>query len=147
MEKQHKKRYKYDLEERLIDFAVMVITLVGKLPNTYAGRHFGNQLLRSGSSPALNYAEAQAAESDADFVHKMKVCLKELRESQVCLKIIKRKPLLVDEIVDIALKEAGELVAIFTSSVETTETRMNEEKIKKNNKELYKELSAWKVST
>ena len=134
MKKQNKKKYKYekyDLEERLINFAVLIVNLVGKLPNTYAGRHYGNQLLRSGSSPALNYAEAQAAESDADFVHKMKVCLKELRESQVCLKIIRQAPLLTDSIVLIALKEVGELVAIFTSSVETTETRMLEEKTKK----------------
>lgn len=126
-----KKYYKYDLEERLINFAILIIDLVGKLPNNYTGRHFGNQLLRSGSSPALNYGEAQAAESDADFIHKMKVCLKELRESQICLKIIKRKPLLVHEIVDKTLKESGELVAIFTSSITTTETRINQEKTKK----------------
>ena len=131
MRKQQKKYYKYDLEERLINFAVLIIDLVGKLPNNYTGRHFGNQLLRSGSSPALNYGEAQAAESDADFIHKMKVCLKELRESQICLKIIKRKPLLVNKILDIALQESGELVAIFTSSITTTEARINQEKTKK----------------
>lgn len=131
MRNKKKKYYKYDLEERLINFAVLIMDLVGKLPNNYTERHFGNQLLRSGSSPALNYGEAQAAESDADFVHKMKVCLKELRESQVCLKIIARKPLLVDKTVDKALKESGELVAIFTTSVTTTEIRMNEEKFKK----------------
>ncbi len=131
MRNQHKKRHNYDLEERLIDFAVLIIELVGKLPNTYAGRHFGNQLLRSGTSPALNYGEAQAAESDADFIHKMKVCLKELRESQICLKIIKRKPLLTGEIVNKALQESSELVAIFTSSVETTKNRINREKMKK----------------
>ena len=134
MRNQNNKRYKYDLEERLINFAVLIIDLVGKLPNNYAGKHFGNQLLRSGSSPALNYGEAQAAESDADFIHKMKVCLKELREAQVCLKIIARKPLLEDVIVGIALKESGELVAIFTSSITTTETRMNKEKIEKGKK-------------
>lgn len=112
----------------------MIIDLVGKLPNSYTGKYFGNQLLRSGSSPALNYGEAQAAESDADFIHKMKICLKELRESQVCLKIIARKPLLVDVVVDKALKEVGELVAIFTSSIATTEIRINKEKIEKGKK-------------
>lgn len=131
MGNQHKKRDKYDLEERLINFAVLIIELVGKLPNTYTGKHFGNQLLRSGTSPALNYGEAQAGESDADFIHKMKVCLKELRETQICLKIISRKPLLVDKILDIALKESGELVAIFTSSFEITKTRINKEKMRK----------------
>ena len=131
MRKQQKKYHKYDLEERLINFAVLIIDLVGKLPNNYTGRHFGNQLLRSGSSPALNYGEAQAAESDAGFIHKMKVCLKELRESQICLKIIKRKPLLVNKILDTALQESGELVAIFTSSITTTEARINQEKTKK----------------
>lgn len=131
MRNQNNKRYKYGLEERLVNFAVLIIDLVGKLPSNYAGKHFGNQLLRSGSSPALNYGEAQAAESDADFIHKMKVCLKELRESQVCLKIITRKPLLVDVVVDKALKETGELVAIFTASITTAQTRINQEKMKK----------------
>jgi four helix bundle protein len=80
-----------NLEERLIDFAVMVIDLSEKLPKTFAGKHLGNQLVRSGTSPALNYGEAQAAESKKDFIHKMRICLKELRESYVCLKIIDRK--------------------------------------------------------
>lgn len=131
MSQQNTTRSKYDLEERLINFAVLIMDLVGKLPNTYTGKHFGNQLLRSGSAPALNYGEAQAAESDADFVHKMKICLKELRESQICLKIIGRKPLLTGEIINKALKEAGELVAIFTTSIATTKARMIQEKTKK----------------
>ena len=131
MSQQNISRSKYDLEERLINFAVLIMDLVGKLPNTYTGKHFGNQLLRSGSAPALNYGEAQAAESDADFVHKMKICLKELRESQICLKIIARKPLLTGDIINKALKEAGELVAIFTTSIATTKARMIQEKTKK----------------
>lgn len=120
MENLHKKNYKYDLEERLVDFAIMCMKVAEKLPNTYAGKHFGGQLLRSGSSPALNYGEAQAAESTADFIHKMKICLKELRESQVCLKIIIKKPLLTNGFGIATLKESGELVAIFTKSIETT---------------------------
>lgn len=131
MSQQNTSRSKYDLEERLINFAVLIMDLVGKLPNTYMGKHFGNQLLRSVSAPALNYGEAQAAESDADFVHKMKICLKELRESQICLKIIVRKPLLTAEVINKALKESGELVAIFTTSIATTKARMLQEKTKK----------------
>ena len=75
---------KYDLEERLIDFAVSIIKLVEDLPNTKSGNHLGGQLLRSGTSPSLNYGEAKSGESKNDFVHKMKVCLKELRESHNC---------------------------------------------------------------
>ena len=65
---------KFDLEERLIDFAVAAIKI---LPKTYAGSHLAGQLTRSGSSPALNYGEVQSAESRNDFIHKMKVALKE----------------------------------------------------------------------
>ena len=82
------KNSKYNLENRLIAFAVSILDLADKLPNTFAGKHLGGQLTRSGTSPALNYGKAQAAESRADFIHKMKNCLKELRESQICLKII-----------------------------------------------------------
>ncbi len=70
---------------------MLILDIVEKLPGGYAANHLGGQLIRSGTSPALNYGEAQAAESPKDFLHKMKVCLKELRESQVCLKIIERK--------------------------------------------------------
>ena len=74
----------YNLEERLIDFAVTIIKLADKMPNSYIGKHLQGQLYRSGTAPALNYGEAQGAESKADFVHKMRVCLKELRETQIC---------------------------------------------------------------
>jgi len=85
---------KYDLEERLIGFALLVIQIVEILPDNKVGNHIGGQLLRSGTSPAFNYGEAQSAESINDFIHKMKICLKELRETKISLKIIKRKPLL-----------------------------------------------------
>ena len=107
----------YDLENRLIAFAVLVLNLVEQLPLTYAGKHLGGQLTRSGTAPALLYGEAQAAESRKDFIHKMRLCLKELRESQVCLKIIAAKPLLEKLAVDPVLEECGQLVAIFTASV------------------------------
>ena len=81
---------KYDIEERLIDFAVDIIFFVESLPNTKSATHLGGQLLRSGTSPSLNYGEAKSAESKNDFLHKMKVCLKELRESYNCLRIMHR---------------------------------------------------------
>jgi four helix bundle protein len=116
---------KYDLEDRLVDFAVLVLNTVEHFPNFFAAKHLGSQLTRSGTSPALNYGEAQAAESRVDFIHKTKICLKELRESQVCLKIIMRKNWGNEELNQIALKECGELVAIFTTSIETAKQNLN----------------------
>lgn len=84
---------KFDLEDRLIEFAVLIIKTIESLNNTKAGNHIAGQLVRSGTSPALQYGEAQSAESRNDFIHKLKVLLKELRESLVALKIIKRVPL------------------------------------------------------
>ena len=78
---------KVDIEERLVGFAVMILNLAEQLPETRAGRYFHDQLIRSGVSPALNYGEAKSAESAADFIHKMKVCLKELRETFISLSI------------------------------------------------------------
>ena len=85
---------KFDLEERLIDFAVLIIEITESLNNTKAGNHISSQLVRSGTSPALHYGEAQSAESRNDFVHKLKILLKELRESLVALKIIKKVSLM-----------------------------------------------------
>jgi len=68
-----------ELEERLVQFAVRIIAVVEELPDSKVGKHIGGQLIRSGTSPAPNYGEAQAAESRKDFIHKMKICLKELR--------------------------------------------------------------------
>lgn len=82
---------KFALRERLVQFACRVIDVTEALPKTVAGHHLGSQLVRSGTSPALHYGEAQAAESSADFIHKMKVCLKELRETYNCLQIIDYK--------------------------------------------------------
>jgi four helix bundle protein len=113
-------RRKFDLEDRLVDFAVNVLDLVESLPETRACMHLGGQLLRSGTSPALNYGEAQSAESRKDFVHKLKVILKELRESSICLRIMDKRSLLKNHEV---LNESKELVAIFTKSVQTAESK------------------------
>lgn len=75
-----KEERKYDLEDRLVEFAGKVIDVVNKLPKELAAKHLGGQLVRSGTAPALNYAEAVGAESKADFIHKMGIVLKELRE-------------------------------------------------------------------
>ena len=113
---------KYDLEDRLIEFSLLVIEIVELLPDNKIGNHIGGQLLRSGTSPAVNYGEAQSAESRSDFIHKMRVCLKELRESRIAFKIILRKPLLNQtEKAERALKECNELIAIFVKSVSTAE--------------------------
>jgi len=105
---------KYDLEDRLIDFAVLVIKIAEKIGNTVAGKHLGENLIRSGTSPALNYGEAQGAESHKDFIHKMKICLKELRETRVGLKIINKLPFeQVKSLLDEALPENEELISIF----------------------------------
>ena len=110
---------KFDLEDRLVDFAVRVIEVAESLPNTYAGKHLAGQIIRSGTSPALNYGEAQSAESVADFIHKMKICLKELRETFVCLKIIKRKNYFAEGKLDSIHQENNELVSIFVKSIAT----------------------------
>ena len=87
---QDKRSRKEMLDDCLIDFSIAVNILVEKLPNTYLGRNLAIQMSRSATSPALNYGEAQAAESTKDFIHKMRIGLKELRETMVGIKIIER---------------------------------------------------------
>lgn len=122
------KPVKYDLEDRLIDFGSRVIDTVEALPGTVAGRHLGGQLVRSGTAPALHYGEAQAAESRADFIHKMKVALKELRETKVNLKfILKRKYFPEDRLLPL-FKENDELIAIFIKSIYTAQEKLAKSK-------------------
>ncbi len=110
------------LEDQLIDFAVIIVGVVEALPNSKAGSHIGNQLIRSGTSPAPNYGEAQSAESRKDFIHKLKIALKELRETMVWLKIIARIGLSSRENMPFAIKECDELIAIFVSSTKTADS-------------------------
>ncbi len=117
---------KFELEERLIDFSVLIIEIVNELPNTKAGNHLSGQLIRSGTSPALNYGEAQSGESRKDFIHKLKIILKELRESFICLKILDKASLHKSELkFQSALKENNELISIFVKSVETAQKNLN----------------------
>ena len=116
---------KYDLEERLIEFSVLIIEIVNEIPNSKAGNHLSGQLVRSGTSVSLNYGEAQSAESRKDFIHKMKVILKELRETFVCLKIIHRCKLYKTENKIIKAKiENNELILIFVKSIETAQKNL-----------------------
>ena len=118
----------FDLEDRLIEFSVKALSIIDDIPNTKIGNHLGGQLMRSATSPALNYGEAQAAESPADFIHKMKICLKELRESQICMKVIARKGILSLTLINPVLQECGELIAIFTKSFETAKKNNSRKK-------------------
>lgn len=121
---------KFDLEERLIEFSILITDVVENLPNTRTGNHIAGQLIRSGTSPALNYGEAQVAESRNDFIHKMKICLKELKESKIALLIIKRKPLIIDNPkLDFTISECNELIAIFLKSIETASINAGNQKL------------------
>jgi four helix bundle protein len=113
---------KFDLEDRLVDFACMCLDVCELLPATRAGQNLEYQLSKSGTAPALIYGEAQAAESRADFIHKMRMVLKEIKETRINLKIIKRKPVVIHKKVDVAFTEASELMAIFIKSIDTAKT-------------------------
>jgi four helix bundle protein len=118
----------YDLEDRLLDYGAAIIRLVETLPRNRASNHVGAQLLRSGTSPLFNHGEAQAAESPNDFVHKMKVCLKELRESERALRLVQTVPLTKDaEEIEGLLKETDELIRIFVASIRTAENNKAKE--------------------
>ena len=119
MEESHKKMTPQEMEERLIEFSSRVIALVEALPKSLTAKHLGGQLIRSGTAPALNYGEAQAAESREDFIHKMKICLKELRETLVCQKIIARQAWFAENKLAPLLAENNELISIFVVSIKT----------------------------
>ncbi len=116
----------YDLEERLLGYSAEVILLAERLPKTRAGNHIAGQLIRSGTSPFSNHGEAQGAESQKDFIHKMGICVKELRESERWLKLIRRVPLLplTDKTLSSLLKETDELIRIFASSIKTAKSHL-----------------------
>jgi len=110
----------FDLEDRLIEFSVRIIRLAEALPKTRIGNHIVGQIIRSGTSPAPNYGEAQSAESRPDFIHKMQICLKELRETRVWLLMIAKANLVksaseLDSLID----ENNQLISIFVTSVKT----------------------------
>ena len=118
------KKQAYDLEERLLEYSVSIIKIVDQLPNTKVGNHVSGQLLRSGTSPYPNHGEAQAAESPKDFIHKLRISLKELRETQRWLKLMERVPLIEkpEQLNDI-LEETEELIRIFVASIKTAQKK------------------------
>jgi four helix bundle protein len=111
------------LEERLIDFAVRIVKLSASLPKTSAGRHMAGQILRSGTSPAPNYGEARGAESEADFIHKLRIVLKELNETSIWLRVIQRSELVKSQLLADIIQETGELCRIFVTSIRTAKSR------------------------
>lgn len=114
----------YDLEERLLEFAVLVVKLTKTLSNDYADRHIGNQLLRSGTAPLSHHGESQGAESPADFIHKLRLALKELRETDRWLKLIARAKLTPgNSDLPKLMSEADQLIRIFIKSIATAEKR------------------------
>ena len=109
----------YDLEHRLIGHACAVCRIAESLPLTVVGRHVAGQLIRAGTSPAANYGEAQGAESRRDFGHKLRLCLKEMRESRVWMRMIERLGLAAEMDVKHVLDEEDELIAILVTSIRT----------------------------
>ena len=115
-----------ELENRLIDFAVLTAAIINEMPNNKFSNHLANQLVRSCSSPALNYGESQGAESKKDFIHKMSMVLKELRESHNCLRIIKRTNSYKSELgLEKAISECNQLISIFYRSVQTAKQNLD----------------------
>ncbi len=121
---------KYDLEDRLIDFSIATSEIAEALPSTKFASHISGQMIRSSSSPALNYGEVQSAESRNDFIHKVKIILKELRETRIALKIIDKKKLLPNQTEKLksVIDECNQLIAIFVKSVDTANKNRSEKK-------------------
>jgi len=113
-----------ELEDRLIVFAIDIIRLSEGIKPSIAGNNLSGQIVRSSSSTALNYGEAQSAESPKDFVHKLGICLKEIRETFINLRIIDGAKLHVDQQLLNNLKtESNELISIFVKSIETSKRK------------------------
>lgn len=108
-----------DIEDRLVTFAIRIVNLCDALSNSRARNHIGRQLLRSGTAPAAIYAEARSAESTNDFIHKMKLCLKELNESRIWLRILMGANLVKTNRLDDLHQECTELCRVFGASIET----------------------------
>ncbi|MGB7793048.1 MAG: four helix bundle protein [Terrimicrobiaceae bacterium] len=122
----------YDLEDRLLEYAVRVIRVTESTKRTRAGLHIADQLLRAGTSPYGNHGEAEGAESRDDFIHKLRVCFKELRESRRWLKLIQRADLIEKpELLGALINEADELVRIFAQSIQTARKHQEEGKLER----------------
>jgi four helix bundle protein len=118
-----------DLSQRLLNYAVRIIKLVEALPKTIVGKRIGDQLLRSGTSVGANYEEAQGAESTGDFVHKLQIALKELRESNYWLRVIAGAALLPKEKLTDILDESDQLCRILSKAVATAKGKAKTKEI------------------
>ncbi len=117
---------KKELEQRLVKFAVLVMELANKIDGSVSGSHLSNQIIRSSTSCALNYGEAQSAESRSDFIHKLSIVLKELRETRINLELIRQGRLSDDsERLNALLSEVEELIKIFYSTIKTSRQNSN----------------------
>lgn len=114
-----------DIEKRLIDFAVRIIHMCDALPHKPAAKHIQNQLLRAGTAPAPNYGEARSAESRKDFIHKLKIALKELNETRIWLKIIIRSGMVSEKRVGNLLDECEQLCRILSASIHTSKKSLS----------------------
>jgi len=112
-----------NISTRFLELAVVIMKLIKKLPDDFTGLHIGKQLFRSCTSCGANYEEARASESDADFIHKLKICLKELRESIFWLKLIDKSNILIISQIDNIIMECTELSNIIASSIITVQKR------------------------
>ena len=112
---------KFDLEDRLVDFSVSIVEITESMLNTRAGNNLAIQLVRSGMAPALLYGEAQSAESHNDYIHKLKLIVKELKETLVAMKIVSKiKVCKKTPVLDASAIECNELIAIFVASIKTS---------------------------
>jgi four helix bundle protein len=122
----------YDLEDRLLEYAVRVIRVAESMKRSAAGLHIAGQLLRSGTSPYGDHGEVEGAESRDDFIHKLRVCFKELRESRRWLKLIQRAELIdKPELLGSLINDADELVRIFARSIQTATKHRREGKLER----------------
>ena len=122
---------KFDLEDRLVEYSCRMIDVVEALPDTRAGNYIAGQLIKCCMSPTFNYGEVQGAESGNDFVHKLGVVLKELKECRSALKIVIKKALIkpFSKLAGV-YKETGDVIAIMAKSIETATA--NKSKPEKN---------------
>ena len=108
-----------ELEDRVLTFSVNVVQMTKKMPGSTAGVHLANQITRSGTAPSLMYGEACSAESRQDFLHKMGMALKELRETKMCLRLISMNQFIPGSTIDELINENDQLIRIFAKSIST----------------------------
>ncbi|MCB0442328.1 MAG: four helix bundle protein [Flavobacteriaceae bacterium] len=115
------------LEDRLIQFAIDSISISKSIDASFGSQHLSKQLIRSATSSALNYGEARSGESSRDFIHKLKICLKELRECSINMKILKGANLISDSRnLEKLILENNELISIFVVSIKTASVKLKD---------------------